>query len=57
MLLVTPPIESVRAGRTKVGWEGGEVWTVSKDGLIALKQLRGSGQNQDDIKRLQESDL
>jgi len=56
LLLVTPVLSTVWATRTKIGWERGEVWTVSKEGLVTLKQLRGSGQDQDDIKRLQESD-
>jgi hypothetical protein len=46
----------VAATRAKIGWERGDVWAVSRQGLIALKRLRGSGQDQDDIKRLQETD-
>jgi len=56
LLLVTPVLRDVWAGRTKIGWERGEVWVVSRGGLVALKKLRGSGQDQDDIKRLQEDD-
>jgi hypothetical protein len=56
LLLVTPALGEVWAGRTKIGWERGEVWVVSKEGLVELKKLRGSGQDQDDIKHLQESD-
>jgi hypothetical protein len=56
LLLVTPALSEVWETRTKIGWEAGEVWTVSKAGLVALKRLRGSGQDQDDIKRLQETD-
>jgi len=55
LLLVTPALTDVWTARTKIGWERGEVWTVSREGLIALKKLRGSGQDQDDIKRLQEN--
>jgi hypothetical protein len=56
LLLVTPALSDVWAGRKKIGWERGEVWVVSREGLVALKKLRGSGQDQDDIKRLQEDD-
>jgi hypothetical protein len=49
-------LREVWAGRTKIGWERGEVWVVSKGGLVALKRLRGSGQDLDDIKHLQEND-
>lgn len=56
LLLVTPGLSDTWVGRTKIGWERGEVWVVSREGLVALKKLRGSGQDQDDIKRLQETD-
>lgn len=56
LLLVTPVLLDVWAGRTKIGWERGEVWVVSRQGLVALKRLRGSGQDQDDIKHLQENE-
>jgi hypothetical protein len=32
----------------------GELWVVSRQGFVSLKRLRGSGQDQDDIKRLEE---
>jgi hypothetical protein len=57
LLLVTPALTDIWASRTRIGWERGEVWAVSREGLVALKKLRGSGQDQDDIKRLQENDL
>jgi hypothetical protein len=53
LLLVTPAIEGVWNGRIRVRWERGELWVVSRVGLIALKRLRGSGQDQDDITRLE----
>ena len=40
--------------RTEVNWEQGIVKVVSKDGLKTLKSLRGSGQDIDDIKNLEE---
>jgi hypothetical protein len=56
LLLVTPALTEVWSTRTRIGWERGEVWAVSREGLVALKRLRGSGQDQDDIKRLQEGE-
>jgi hypothetical protein len=53
LLLVTPAIQSVWNGRVRVRWERGELWVVSREGLVSLKRLRGSGQDQDDIKRLE----
>ena len=53
LLLVTPAIESAWKERVRVRWERGELWVVSRQGLISLKRLRGSGQDQDDIKRLE----
>lgn len=55
LLLVTPQIEAVWKSRTQVDWEIESLPVVSREGLIALKSLRGSGQDLDDIKRLQES--
>lgn len=54
LLLVTPQISEVWTSRSTVEWEGGQLKVVSPQGLIALKMLRGSGQDLDDIKRLQE---
>ena len=53
LLLVTAPILTVWESRIEVSWEGGKLAVVSPDGLIALKRLRGSGQDLDDIKKLQ----
>ena len=53
LLLVTPAIERVWNERTRVVWERGELWVVSRQGLVHLKRLRGSGQDQDDIKMLE----
>jgi hypothetical protein len=54
LLLVTPATESAWQTRIRVRWERGEVWVVSRQGLVSLKRLRGSGQDQDDIRRLEE---
>ena len=52
LLHVTPALESVWRSRRRVAWDHGAVATVSRAGLVALKRLRGSGQDQDDIERL-----
>lgn len=54
MLLVTPPIRNVWESRVEAVVEGGTLSVVSREGLIALKKLRGSGTDMDDIARLEE---
>jgi hypothetical protein len=49
LLLATPAVQSVWDSRQKVTWEHGTLSVVSPQGLITLKSLRGSGQDQDDI--------
>jgi hypothetical protein len=53
--IVTRELESVWEGRERVGWEHGELPVVSRSGLIRMKRLRGSGQDLDDIRNLEES--
>ena len=55
-LVVTPAIDAVWTGRQKLKWEAGNLWVTSREGLIALKELRGSKQDLADIERLMESD-
>lgn len=52
LLLVTPELETVWKERRRISWEKGELSVVSPKGLIHLKTLRGSGQDQDDITHL-----
>jgi len=52
LLLVTPQIREVWDGRRRLEWENGMLSVVSPGGLIALKSMRRSGQDQDDIERL-----
>lgn len=54
MLLVTPAVVESWNGRQQVAWEKGDICVVSPRGLIALKRLRGTGQDLDDIERLRE---
>ena len=53
-LLVTEPLLEIWKTREEVNWEQGDLWVVSREGLIALKRLRRSGQDLDDIARLTE---
>ena len=53
LLLVTPAVAQVWRDRIRVRWELGDLWVVSRQGLASLKRLRGSGQDLDDIKRLE----
>lgn len=55
LLLVTPKLRAIWDTRDTVVWEGGPLRVVSRAGLIKLKKLRHSGQDQDDIKRLKEN--
>ncbi len=55
-LLVTPEIFPLWESRTVADWEGGKLSVVSRSGLISLKRLRGSGQDEDDIRVLQSGD-
>ena len=55
-LLVTPELQEVWDGRVHVQWEAGELWVVSRAGMIKLKSLRGSGQDKDDIEALSDAD-
>ncbi len=52
MLLVTPEIKRVWETKQDLSWEQGTLPVVSPEGLISLKSLRQSGQDQDDIKYL-----
>lgn len=52
LLHATRPLEPVWDGRQRLPWEHGSIVTVSRDGLITLKRLRASGQDQDDIDKL-----
>lgn len=53
LLVVTPALEQVWEGRERIRWEHGQVPVVSRAGLVAMKRLRGSGQDLDDIRALE----
>lgn len=52
LLLVTPEIQGIWDARVKADWQDGTLSVVSRDGLIALKSLRNSAQDQADIAAL-----
>ena len=54
LLLVTPEIQQVWDSRIEADWEGGKLSVVSREGLIGLKNLRGSAQDHADISALME---
>lgn len=56
LLLETPALEAAWSGRERVEWEHGSVPVVTRAGLAAMKRLRGSGQDQDDIRLLEGDD-
>jgi hypothetical protein len=49
LLLVTPETRKAWESRCQVDWEDRKMTVVSPKGLIALKSLRASGQERDDI--------
>lgn len=54
MVLINPEIKEIWDTRQRFLWAGGEIPVVSLEGLIKLKSMRLSGQDQDDIKHLRE---
>ena len=53
MLLATPELKNIWGSRKILPWENGELPVVSPEGLVQLKSMRASGQDQDDIKKLE----
>lgn len=53
ILIVTDATRSAWDSRQRLQWEAGELCIVSRHGLIELKRLRGSKQDEADIERLQ----
>lgn len=54
LLLVPKDIDDVWLRREKVLFEGNQLWVVDTKGLVRLKEIRGSGTDVDDIKKLQD---
>ena len=55
LILVTPKLSEVWENRHAVDWESGKISVVSPEGLITMKTLRKSGQDLDDIKKIEEA--
>ena len=55
LIVVTPPVEIAWSAREKVRWKGKDLWVVSREGLMAMKSWRGSGQDQDDLRKLKDA--
>lgn len=53
-LLVTDGLKDVWEKRESIDWEDDRVWTVSKEGLIFMKQLSGRHKDLGDIEALRE---
>jgi hypothetical protein len=51
-LLVTPQVEEVWQTRQKLIWENQELWIVSPEGLIKMKELAGRAKDLIDIDRI-----
>lgn len=54
LIVVTPALQKTWESRSMVAWEGGQLQVVSREGMIAMKRLRNSGQDQDDIAGLEQ---
>ncbi len=52
LLLVTETTSDAWNTRTRMEWDQGQLSVVSAKGLIQLKSMRRSGQDEDDIKHL-----
>ena len=53
-LLVTDGLKQVWETRENIDWEDGKVWTVSREGLIFMKQISGRHKDLGDIEALKE---
>jgi uncharacterized nucleotidyltransferase DUF6036 len=53
MLLVTPHLQEVWNTREKRSWDFGDVWVVSREGLIKLKRISGRPNDLRDIETLE----
>jgi hypothetical protein len=56
LLFVTPAVQLAWDSRVQAEWEGGMLSIVSAVGLIAMKQLRRSGVDLDDIRALEKGE-
>ena len=52
LMPVTTALGEAWESRKEVEWEDGRLWVVSREGMIALKLLRGSPVDLEDVERL-----
>jgi hypothetical protein len=52
LLLVTPQVEDVWETREKLIWQDKDLWIVSREGLIKMKELAGRAKDLIDIDRI-----
>ena len=52
LLLVTPQVADVWETKEEYDWQGGDLWLVSREGLIKMKTLAGRDKDLIDIGRL-----
>jgi hypothetical protein len=57
ILVSSPELDTVWQTRQSFDWEGKKIWMVSREGLVALKHLRGSPQDLVDIDQLENQEL
>lgn len=55
LVIVSDELKDVWNNRRQVPWGSNGLSIVSKDGLVKMKELRGSGRDQDDIAFLRDS--
>jgi hypothetical protein len=55
VLLANPPLDAAWERREQVEWEGDRLWVVSREGLVQMKSLRGSGIDVEDVAKLRAS--
>ncbi len=53
-LIVTEPLQKVWESKENIDFEDDKVWTVSREGLIFMKQMSGRHKDLGDIESLQE---
>ena len=56
LILVSPALEDVWAGRMLIEWEGRRVPVVSRDGLVSMKRMAGRPIDLQDIEALEAAD-
>lgn len=56
LLLVTPKVQDVWETKEKYEWLDSELWIVSREGLIKMKELAGRNKDLIDLERLKDEE-